>query len=140
MWWRPEAVYRLPLHTDDILAQICLRYKMMVEGIKYAEGRTDMFVLKMILKSALLPVMLVLLFLRLLIRIGMEISSVVLGSLMLIVFICLVYTVIQQMWSSALVFTIIEASIVFITVGSGVIEALLQMLSEGLGGVIRSSK
>lgn len=97
-----------------------------------------MFLLKMLLKIVLMPVMLVLFFLRLLIRIGMELSSVVLGSLMLIVFICLIYTVIQQMWSTALIFTIIEAGIVLVTVGSGVVEGLLQMVSKGLGGVIRS--
>ena len=97
-----------------------------------------MFLQKMLLKIVLMPIMLVLLFLRLLIRIGMELSSVVLGSLMLIVFICLIYTVIQQMWSSALIFIIIEAGIVLVTIGSGVIEGLLQMVSESLGGVIRS--
>ena len=60
-----------------------------------------MFLLKLLMKVLLLPVMLVLFVLRVLVKIGIELSSIVIGGLMLIVFGCIIYAIVQQMWSSA---------------------------------------
>ena len=48
-----------------------------------------MFLIKLIGKTLLLPVVLLLAILRLLVKIGMEVSSFILGALMLIVFGCI---------------------------------------------------
>ena len=50
-----------------------------------------MFLLKLLMKVLLLPVMLVLFVLRVLVKIGIELSSIVIGGLMLIVFGCIIY-------------------------------------------------
>ena len=49
-----------------------------------------MFLLKLLMKVLLLPVMLVLFVLRVLVKIGIELSSIVIGGLMLIVFGCII--------------------------------------------------
>ena len=51
-----------------------------------------MFLIKLIGKILLLPVVLLLAILRLLVKIGMEVSSFILGALMLIVFGCIIFT------------------------------------------------
>ena len=53
-----------------------------------------MFLIKLIGKIILLPVVLLLAILRLLVKIGMEISSFILGALMLIVFGCIIFTIV----------------------------------------------
>lgn len=55
-----------------------------------------MFLLKLVLKVLLLPIMLILLLLRVVVKIGMELSSIVLGGLMLIVLGCIIYTIVQH--------------------------------------------
>ena len=78
-----------------------------------------MFLLKLIMKVLLLPVMLILFVLRVLVKIGIELSSIVLGGLMLIVFGCIIYAIIQQMWSSAFILIAMEACIIMVTFGAG---------------------
>ena len=78
-----------------------------------------MFLLKLIMKVLLLPVMLILFVLRALVKIGIELSSIVLGGLMLIVFGCIIYAIIQQMWSSAFILIAMEACIIMVTFGAG---------------------
>ena len=51
-----------------------------------------MRLLKLIGKILLLPVVLLLGILRLLVKIGMEVSSFILGALMLIIFGCIIFT------------------------------------------------
>ena len=46
-----------------------------------------MFLLKLLMKVLLLPVMLVLFMLRVLVKIGIELSSIIVGGLILIVFV-----------------------------------------------------
>ena len=53
-----------------------------------------MFLLKLLLKVLLLPVMLVLFVLRVLVKIGIELSSVILDGLILIVFGCIIYVIV----------------------------------------------
>lgn len=97
-----------------------------------------MFLLKLIAKILLLPVILILGILRLLVHIGINLSSIVLGGLMLIVFGCIVFTIIQHTWNSMAILIAMEVFLVLITAGAGVIEGLLEMASDSLGGFMRS--
>ena len=97
-----------------------------------------MFLLKLIAKILLLPVILILGILRLLVHIGINLSSIVLGGLMLIVFGCIVFTIIQHTWNSMAILIAMEVFLVLITASAGVIEGLLEMASESLGGFMRS--
>ena len=89
-----------------------------------------MFLLKLLMKILLLPIVLVLFVLRVLVKIGIELSSIVIGGLMLIVFGCIIYAIVQQMWSSAIA---MEACIIMVTFGAGLLEGLLQIAQESLG-------
>ena len=97
-----------------------------------------MFLLKFLMKVLLLPVMLVLSVLRVLVKIGIELSSIVLGGLMLIVFGCIIYAIVQQMWSSAFIMIAMEACIIMVTFGAGLLEGLLQIALESLGMLIKT--
>ena len=97
-----------------------------------------MFLLKLIAKILLLPVILILGILRLLVHIGINLSSIVLGGLMLIVFGCIVFTIIQHTWNSMAILIAMEVFLVLITAGAGLIEGLLEMASDSLGGFMRS--
>ena len=97
-----------------------------------------MFLLKLIAKILLLPVILILGLLRLLVHIGINLSSIVLGGLMLIVFGCIVFTIIQHTWNSMAILIAMEVFLVLITAGAGLIEGLLEMASDSLGGFMRS--
>ena len=97
-----------------------------------------MFLLKLIAKILLLPVILILGILRLLVHIGINLSSIVLGGLMLIVFGCIVFTIIQHTWNSIAILIAMEVFLVLITASAGVIEGLLEMASDSLGGFMRS--
>ena len=97
-----------------------------------------MFILKLLAKILLLPVILILGVLRLLVHLGINLSSIVLGGLMLIVFGCIVFTIIQHTWNSMAILIAMEVILVLITAGAGVIEGVLQMTSDSLGGFMRS--
>ena len=94
--------------------------------------------IKLMGKVLLLPVMLILGILRLLVKIGMEISSFILGTLMLIVLGCIIYTIIRHFWDSMMILIIMEVLLILITAGTGVIDALLEIASNSLGGFMRS--
>ena len=57
---------------------------------------------------------------------------------MLIVFGCIVFTIIQHTWNSMAILIAMEVFLVLITAGAGVIEGLLEMASDNLGGFMRS--
>ena len=97
-----------------------------------------MFLLKLLMKVLLLPVMLVLFVLRVLVKIGIELSSVVLGGLMLIVFGCIIYAVTKQMWPSTFILIAMEACLVMVCFGAGLLEGILEMASESLIGIMGS--
>ena len=97
-----------------------------------------MFLLKLIAKILLLPVILILGILRLLVHVGINLSSIILGGLMLIVFGCIVFTIIQHTWNSMAILIAMEVFLVLITASAGVLEGLLEMASDSLGGFMRS--
>ena len=97
-----------------------------------------MFLLKLLMKVLLLPIMLVLFVLRVLVKIGIELSSIVLGGLMLIVFGCIIYAIVQQMWPSVGILVAMEVCIIILTFGAGLLEGLLQIAQESLGIFMRS--
>ena len=108
--------------------------------IKWNQNQEEyaMFLLKLIAKILLLPVILILGILRLLVHIGINLSSIVLGGLMLVVFGCIVFTIIQHTWNSMAILIAMEVFLVMITASAGLIEGLLEMASDSLGGFIRS--
>ena len=97
-----------------------------------------MFLLKLLMKVLLLPVMLVLFVLRVLVKIGIELSSIILGGLILIIFGCIIYAIVKQMWSSAFILIAMEACIIMVTFGAGLLEGILQIAQESLGIFMRS--
>ena len=97
-----------------------------------------MFLLKLIAKILLLPVILILGVLRLLVHIGINLSSIVLGGLMLIVFGCIIFTIIQHTWNSMAILVAMEVFLVLVTACAGLIEGLLEMAKDSLGGFMRS--
>ena len=97
-----------------------------------------MFLIKLIGKMLLLPVILLLTILRLLVKIGMEVSSFILGALMLIVFGCIIFTIMQHTWNFMAILIVMEVFLILTTAGTGVVDGILQMASESLGGFMRS--
>ena len=71
-------------------------------------------------------------------KIGMEISSFVLGALMLMVLACIVFTIVQRTWNSMMILIAVEIVLVLVTVGTGLIEGLLEAAGERMGGFMRS--
>ncbi len=97
-----------------------------------------MFILKLLMKVLLLPIMLVLFVLRVLVKIGVELSSIVLGGLMLVVFGCIIYAIVQQMWPSTAILVVMEACLVMACFGAGLIQGLLEMVQESLSLLMMS--
>jgi hypothetical protein len=97
-----------------------------------------MFILKLLAKILLLPVILILGLLRLLVHIGINLSSIVLGGLMLIVFGCIIFTVIQHTWYSMAILIAMEVFLVLVTAFAGAVEAALQIAGESIEAFIRS--
>ena len=97
-----------------------------------------MRLLKLIGKTFLLPVLLLLGLFRLIVKIGMEISSFVLGALMLIVLGCIIFTIVQHTWNSMWILIVMEVFLVLITAGTGVIQGLLDIANNSLTDFMRS--
>ncbi|MBQ1367011.1 MAG: hypothetical protein IIY45_02825 [Firmicutes bacterium] len=51
---------------------------------------------------------------------------------------CIIFTIVQHTWNSIATLIVMEVFLVLITAGTGVIEGVLQMASESLGGFMRS--
>ena len=97
-----------------------------------------MFLLKLFMKVILLPVMLVLFVLRVLVKIGIELSSIIIGGLILIIFGCIIYAIVQQMWPSMWILIAMEAALIIVTSGAGMLDVLLEEASINLGLLMRS--
>ena len=94
-----------------------------------------MFILRILLKTALLPVVLILLFVKVIVKVGMQLSSIILGGLILFVAGCLIYTITKQAWSQPFLLALIEAGIMGITIGTAVIESLIDAALMGIAGI-----
>ena len=94
-----------------------------------------MFILRILLKAALLPVVLILLIVKVIVKVGMHLSSIVLGGLILFVAGCLIYTITKQAWSQTVLLALIEAGIMGITIGTAVIESLIDAALMGIAGI-----
>ena len=94
-----------------------------------------MFILRILLKAALLPVVLILLIVKVIVKVGMHLSSIVLGGLILFVAGCLIYTITKQAWSQTFLLVLIEAGIMGITIGTAVIESLIDAALMGIAGI-----
>ena len=60
------------------------------------------------------------------------------GILAFIVFDCIIFSFMQHTWNSIAILIVMEAFLVLITVGTEVIEGVLQIASESLSGFMRS--
>ena len=94
-----------------------------------------MFILRILLKTALLPVVLILLFVKVIVKVGMQLSSIILGGLILFVAGCRIYTITRQAWSQTFLLALIEAGIMGITIGTAVIESLIDAALMGIAGI-----
>ena len=94
-----------------------------------------MFILKILLKTALLPVILLLLIVKVIVKIGMQISSVILGGMILFVAGCIIYTITKQAWSQMFLLVLIEAGIMVITIGTDIIESLVDAALMGITSI-----
>ena len=84
-----------------------------------------MLVFRWLVKTALLPVMLLLLILKVLVKISIEISSVIFGVLILFVAGCIIYTIMKQVWIQTFLLVLIEAGIMGVVIATGGIEGLI---------------
>ena len=90
------------------------------------------------MKVLLLPVMLILFVLRVLVKIGIELSSVIVGGLIMIIFGCIIYAIVQQMWPSMWILIAMEVVLIMVTAGAGMLDVLLEEASFNLGLLMRS--
>lgn len=94
-----------------------------------------MFILRILLKTALLPVVLILLIVKGIVKVGMHLSSIVLGGLILFVAGCLIYTITKQAWSQTFLLVLVEAAVMGITIGTGISESLVDAALMGIAGI-----
>ncbi len=82
--------------------------------------------------------MLVLFVLRVLVKIGIELSSVIVGGLILIILGCIIYAIVQQMWPSMWILIAMVAVLIMVTAGAGILDVLLEEASINLGLLMQS--
>ena len=97
-----------------------------------------MMLFKLLIKVFLLPIILVLFVLRMLLKIGIELSSIVVGGMMLIIFGCIIYAIVQQMWPSMFILITMEVCIIIVSLGVGVLDWILQIAQENLRAFMKS--
>ena len=97
-----------------------------------------MSLIRLFMKVLLLPIMLVLFVLRILVKVGIELSSIVLGGMMLIVFGCIINAIIRQMWPSMWILIAMETILVIVAVSAGILDLILENAMFYLGGLIRA--
>ena len=57
---------------------------------------------------------------------------------MLIVFGCIIYAIVQQMWPSMWILIAMEVLLIMATAGAGILDLLLEEAMLSLGGLIRA--
>ena len=78
--------------------------------------------------------MLILLVLKVIV-IGVEISSVILGILILFIAGCIIYTIMEQVWLQTFLLVLIEAGIMGVVIATGVIEGLIDAVLMRIVGI-----
>ena len=97
-----------------------------------------MFVGKILAKTILLPLLLLVFLVRILYKIGLELSSVLAGGMILLVFGFLIRALIQQTWEQALLLFLTEGVLVLLTAGAGLLDSLLDIAMDSLGDFMLS--
>ena len=97
-----------------------------------------MFVLKLAIKLLLLPVLLLLGVIKLLVKISLKLSSIVLGAAILLVFGGILLLIVQQAWSQLIPLLLIEVGLMLLTFATGVVQAILDIVCTGLKSAMRS--
>ncbi len=87
---------------------------------------------RILLKIALSPVILILLILKVIVKIGIGISSIVLGGMILFTIGCIIYTIVHQTWSQTFVLFLVEGGVIVVTIATGLIESLVDAALRGL--------
>jgi len=72
-----------------------------------------------------------------LVKIGIELSSIIIGGLMLIVFGCIIYAIVQQMWPSVWILVAMEGVLIMVTAGAGILDVLLEEAGICLVGLMK---
>ena len=109
-----------------------IREEFIIRGIselpmrKNGKGRkNDMMLLKITARIALMPVILVLIIFKCLLRIVSELSSIILGGLILLVFIYMIVMIWEKRWDMIPVPILIEACLMAATIGSAILEEII---------------
>ena len=89
-------------------------------------------------KLLLLPVLVCLVIFRLLVKIGIKVSSLILGAAMLIVFGCIIFTLIQHTWNSMWILVFAEVILVLITTVTGTAQGILEIANDRLSEFLKS--
>ena len=97
-----------------------------------------MIIGKIFAKTILLPLLLLVFLVRILYKIGLELSSVLAGGLILLVFGFLIRSLIQQTWEQAFLLFLTEGVLVLLTAGAGLLDSLLDIAMESLGDFMLS--
>ena len=91
-----------------------------------------MFILRLLVKILLLPVLLILEIIQLVMKAGIKIYSIVLGIMMIVILGCLIYMVWTQMWTNVLILAVVEILIIAFAFLSGIVEGMIANACERL--------
>ena len=97
-----------------------------------------MFILKLFMKVFLLPVMLVLIVLQVFLRITAEVFSFAAGFLTLIIFGCLLVTLVRNRLGDAMILFLLESGAVLVMLCPVLAGELLDAAGRNLGEFLRS--
>ncbi len=87
---------------------------------------------RLLIKILTFPLLLVLLLMKIIIKIFIELSSIILGCLMLFTFGCIIYTIFKQSWSQTFLLALIEAVLMGVTIFTGITEDIISTLIHRL--------
>ena len=97
-----------------------------------------MFIGKVLGKVILLPIMLLIFLVHILYRIGLEISSILAGGLILLVLGFLINALLKQTWEQAFLLFLTEGVLLLLTTGAGLVDFVLDLALEKLGDFMLS--
>lgn len=97
-----------------------------------------MKVLRILLKIAVLPLMLLVALVYFVFSVLTNLSCYVIGPLMLLILGCGIYTVVKQQWSQTFLLTLMEAACLLLLFGAGFVLVTLESWQEGLGDFLHS--